>query len=168
MLNQYDGTITFILQMSVVPETGDTVSWITDRSARVTFEFEEWKTRRFEWRTAAAADADGLARLRVPYATGVREGISTDTGYRVRVGQGPIERVPVAEAVVIAGEAVRVGARADELERCSEPRPEMCTQDYRPVCAERADGRTVTRSNGCAACADPDVVGYRPGACPEP
>ena len=49
MLNQYDGTITFILQMSVVPETDDIATWITDRSARVTFEFEEIKTRRFEW-----------------------------------------------------------------------------------------------------------------------
>ena len=49
MLNQYEGTITFILQMSVVPETDDIARWITDRSARVTFEFEEIKTRRFEW-----------------------------------------------------------------------------------------------------------------------
>ena len=49
MLNQYDGTITFILQRSVLPETDDIATWITDRSARVTFEFEEIKTRRFEW-----------------------------------------------------------------------------------------------------------------------
>jgi hypothetical protein len=49
MLNQYDGTITFILQMSVAPETDNIATWITDRSARVTFEFEEIKTRRFEW-----------------------------------------------------------------------------------------------------------------------
>ena len=49
MLNNDDGTITFILQMTVIPEAGDVESWITERSSRVTFEFKEMKTRRFEW-----------------------------------------------------------------------------------------------------------------------
>ena len=49
MLNNDDGTITFILQMTVMPETGDVELWITERSSRVTFEFKEMKTRRFEW-----------------------------------------------------------------------------------------------------------------------
>ena len=49
MLNHYDGTITFILQMGVVSDSDDVDSWITERSSRVTFEFEEMKTRRFQW-----------------------------------------------------------------------------------------------------------------------
>ena len=49
MLNKDDGTITFILQMVVAPKTNDVESWISERSSRVTFEFEEMKTRRFEW-----------------------------------------------------------------------------------------------------------------------
>ena len=49
MLNSYDGTITFILQMGVVPHIDHIESWITERSSRVTFEFKEMKTRRFEW-----------------------------------------------------------------------------------------------------------------------
>ena len=49
MLNKYDGTITFILQMGVVPHIDHIESWITERSSRVTFEFKEMKTRRFEW-----------------------------------------------------------------------------------------------------------------------
>ena len=49
MLNNDDGTITFILQMTVMSKTDDVESWITERSSRVTFEFEEMKTRRFEW-----------------------------------------------------------------------------------------------------------------------
>ena len=49
MLNKCDGTITFILQMSVVPQTGDIESWITERSSRLTFEFKEMKTGRFQW-----------------------------------------------------------------------------------------------------------------------
>lgn len=51
------------------------------------------------------------------------------------------------------------------LTKCQEPRPELCTQDYTPVCAARADGTRMTVSNGCTACSDPVVVGYRPGEC---
>ena len=49
MLNNYDGMITFILQMSVLPHIDHIESWITERSSRITFEFEEIKTRRFQW-----------------------------------------------------------------------------------------------------------------------
>ena len=49
MLNHYEKTITFILQMNVLAQANDITVWITDRSARVTHEFNEEKTRRFEW-----------------------------------------------------------------------------------------------------------------------
>ena len=60
---------------------------------------------------------------------------------------------------------------------CREPRPEMCTQEYRPVCADRDTGvrcvttpcpstEQVTYSNACTACSDPKVMRHRPGACP--
>jgi hypothetical protein len=49
MLNQYNGNITFLLQMNVAAGAENISSWIADRSARVTYEFEEEKTRRFEW-----------------------------------------------------------------------------------------------------------------------
>lgn len=48
---------------------------------------------------------------------------------------------------------------------CSEPRPEICTQMYIGVCATLADGSERTAATGCTACADPDVVGWRPGEC---
>jgi hypothetical protein len=48
---------------------------------------------------------------------------------------------------------------------CPEPRPQVCTQDYRPVCAMMHDGSFKTYSNGCSACSDPAVTGYREGAC---
>ena len=48
---------------------------------------------------------------------------------------------------------------------CTDPRPQVCTQDYRPVCAQLQDGRSKTYSNGCSACADPAVSSYREGAC---
>ena len=49
MLNEYNGAITFLLQMSVLPGAKDVASWIKDRSVRATYDFEEEKTRRFEW-----------------------------------------------------------------------------------------------------------------------
>lgn len=48
---------------------------------------------------------------------------------------------------------------------CTDPRPEMCTMDYTPVCGRRGDGTEKTYSNGCSACSDKAVVSYRPGAC---
>ena len=49
MLNEYNGAITFFLQMNVLSGAEDIADWITDRSARATYDFEEEKTRRFEW-----------------------------------------------------------------------------------------------------------------------
>jgi hypothetical protein len=59
---------------------------------------------------------------------------------------------------------------------CNNPRPEMCTRDYRPVCGLRDTGvRCVTEpcpstehetyGNACEACADGAVRSYRPGIC---
>lgn len=65
------------------------------------------------------------------------------------------------------------------ITECTEPRPEACTREYMPVCAERDTGvrciappcdeatEWATYSNGCTACADADVYRYRDGACEE-
>ena len=50
---------------------------------------------------------------------------------------------------------------------CEEPRPQVCTMDYRPVCASLADGSVKTYSNGCSACGDAAVSSWTEGACPE-
>lgn len=58
-----------------------------------------------------------------------------------------------------------------ETTHCPEQRPQVCTMDYRPVCAIRDTGvRCVTTpcpsteqktfSNACSACADTKVIGY--------
>ena len=54
-----------------------------------------------------------------------------------------------------------------EFTACKEPRPQMCTRDYRPVCAKLDDGSRKTYSNGCTACTDPKVTSYYQGACKE-
>lgn len=49
--------------------------------------------------------------------------------------------------------------------KCTEPRPEICTMDYQPVCGVQADGSYKIYSNGCSACSDPKVIGYNKGEC---
>ena len=55
--------------------------------------------------------------------------------------------------------------------QCEKTRPNICTMDYRPVCATRDNGircvttpclstETATYSNGCSACADSKVLYY--------
>jgi len=48
---------------------------------------------------------------------------------------------------------------------CSENLPQICTQEYVPVCAKLRDGGVKTYSTGCTACSDINVVDYKPGIC---
>lgn len=48
---------------------------------------------------------------------------------------------------------------------CEEPRPQVCTREYNPVCATLNDGGTITGSTGCTSCSDSNVKGYVMGAC---
>ncbi len=52
-----------------------------------------------------------------------------------------------------------------DLILCEEPRPQICTREYNPVCATLQDGSTKTGSTGCTSCSDPEVTGYKMGAC---
>ena len=46
-----------------------------------------------------------------------------------------------------------------------EPRPQICTREYDPVCATLKDGSKITASTVCESCSDKEVVGYKKGAC---
>lgn len=48
---------------------------------------------------------------------------------------------------------------------CKEPRPQMCTMIYQPVCGVDQEGQFKTYSSGCNACSHSEVVGYNPNAC---
>lgn len=63
-----------------------------------------------------------------------------------------------------AAEEIKI--EADGLIICPEPRPQICTMNYLPVCAQLQDGSNKVYSNGCSSCSDPNVVGYRDGECP--
>jgi len=52
-----------------------------------------------------------------------------------------------------------------DLILCEEPRPQICTLEYDPVCATLGDGSTKTDATGCTACSDSNVVGYKMGEC---
>ena len=62
-----------------------------------------------------------------------------------------------------AGEAT--GGSATNL--CEEPRPQICTMDYRPVCGTLSDANVKTYANGCGACSDANVVSWVEGECPQ-
>lgn len=62
--------------------------------------------------------------------------------------------------------------------KCNSPRPEVCTREFRPVCAKVDTGvrcmttpcpssENKTYSNACTACTDPKVYGFWKNACTE-
>jgi hypothetical protein len=57
------------------------------------------------------------------------------------------------------------GMPMPDLVVCEEPRPQICTAIYDPVCALTADNSYKTYASDCSACGDANVSGYRPGAC---
>lgn len=48
---------------------------------------------------------------------------------------------------------------------CTASRPQVCAQNYLPVCATKSDGTRQTYGNACSACADANVVSHVPGPC---
>jgi len=54
-----------------------------------------------------------------------------------------------------------------DLQQCTEPRPQICTLEYRPTCGFDAETIGTDYASPCNACADAAVVGYRHGACDE-
>jgi dolichyl-diphosphooligosaccharide--protein glycosyltransferase len=77
------------------------------RTARVSLPLSVAGGRRTFYRTRAEADADGFARIRVPYATGAGGLVRSDGPYRVEAG-GTTTCVEVSEADVREGRTVRV------------------------------------------------------------
>ncbi|MFD2229577.1 hypothetical protein [Alkalimarinus sediminis] len=48
---------------------------------------------------------------------------------------------------------------------CEDPRPQVCTMIYMPVCGLDEKGDFNTYASGCNACSRTEVVGYNDGAC---
>ncbi len=146
------------------------------------------------WRAIADKQRGGEARLKIPIkvisATPERiGGAITDenqTGNRVDLDVAmsrPLNPLPaVGSKISIVGTLsdsrlqpfvfVMTGAELAQESMsvaggpCADPRPQMCTQEYRPACGLRRDGTSKTYGNACSACADPQVVSQSAGACP--
>jgi len=50
---------------------------------------------------------------------------------------------------------------------CADPRPEICTMDYQPVCGFNSDNSSKTYSNACTACSHKKVIKYIKSDCSE-
>ena len=74
----------------------------------------------------------------------------------------------VAVAVLVLTACVNTPTPEPEAPgtQCVDPRPQVCTMEYNPVCATLMAGGTKQYSSGCNACADDAVSSYLPGPCP--
>ncbi len=99
-----------------------------------------------------------------------RTGSQADT-HRLRIRNAQPRLVfglTCSAAMLIACSGCAQTAIQPELVRCTEPRPEICTMDYTPVCAlvsEAGTSQWKTYANACTACSDSAVTGYRENAC---
>lgn len=97
-----------------------------------------------------------------------------------RVGARLCVILPVAAflSACVEQTPLATGGLPENLVQCMDPRPEMCTMEYRPVCGVRDTGvrcittpcdstELMTFGNGCQACGDAAVIGYTEGACAE-
>lgn len=75
--------------------------------------------------------------------------------------------LPVCGLILLAG-CETSGQTTQLEERCMEPRAQVCTREYRPVCGLRDTGEWQEYGNGCTACADSQVLGYTLGQCSAP
>jgi len=127
--------------------------------------------------------SSGMTHVTAPYAKAANEyriaGPSTDLNFGIveidwKAGPSPTItlKAVAADGSTAFDHPVRLGdlksgepSGEPETVTCPEPRPQICTQDYRPVCARLADGSLKTYSNGCTACTDSTVESYREGQC---
>ena len=79
-------------------------------------------------------------------------------------------------SVSVTNETEKQHIDSNDSTKCKEPRPEICTREYMPVCATKNTGvvcvttpcpstEEKTYATGCTACADPKVIKYKQGQC---
>jgi hypothetical protein len=76
--------------------------------------------------------------------------------------------LPLAAVIALActsGNKPDLSMDESATTQCVDPRPEVCTRDYRPVCGASAKGAIKTYGNACEACSDDTVVRHSAGEC---
>ncbi len=75
------------------------------------------------------------------------------------------------KAIFFLGMAMLAGCSSasrpvpDSAGLCEEPRPQMCTREYLPVCGVQDNSLAKTYGNACTACAEQQVVYFIKGGC---
>ena len=83
----------------------------------------------------------------------------------LKFAHGAVLAIVLLSLGACAGSKPNPSSTGNQQALCSEPRPQVCTADYRPVCAEQQNGELKTYSNACSACGDASVASHREGAC---
>jgi hypothetical protein len=79
-----------------------------------------------------------------------------------------MKRAGIAVLALALGACAAPGDPAptgDPVTACTEPRPQVCTMIYDPVCATLIEGGRADYSSPCNACADDVVAAWEPGTC---
>ncbi len=106
--------------------------------------------------------AEGMLRLRWnPFYPYLEQRVLDFMGLSFVSKTAVQEVMPVSRSV----ENKNTTSTSNDFTPCSNPRPEVCTQQYDPVCARHQNGVFQNYSNSCMACSQPEVQAYRAGAC---
>jgi len=73
----------------------------------------------------------------------------------------------VAALFLLASCATKQPEPQDPVTQCTDPRPQVCTMEYAPACAQLVAGGSKEYASACNACADDAVAAYVAGPCPE-
>jgi len=74
--------------------------------------------------------------------------------------------ISVFLGVVLVGACQNQAAKFEEIDNlCPDPRPQVCTMNYLPVCGVLKGDSEKTYANACSACSDERVVGTNEGEC---
>ena len=72
----------------------------------------------------------------------------------------------------VSGAGLQAGNNGDstlnQISVCKNPRSQVCTREYAPVCGKLNNNALKTYDNACTACADESVEEFYPAACAAP
>ena len=81
-------------------------------------------------------------------------------------GEAMLRYSVVITAFFLVSCASHDGGKPQSLStECEDPRPQVCTMIYDPVCGMTGDGTRKTYASGCSACSHADVISYEKGEC---
>lgn len=86
--------------------------------------------------------------------------------HRLFLSVGICVLVSACQSVAPRMDSPMVPSTHSPLRMCQQPRPEICTQQYEPVCGYGSGHRLLgTYGNACGACGQAEVMGYTEGDC---